>query len=267
MKKIVVKVLRLASTVIVILLPFWPVTENFFPPDAQVDNQFFFTYLLLGLAIVLSGTGLMYFLKRSGSTAGWLFFSIGMIALFPLHLGPPREDALLLTFSAIEKFRYGMLMIAVWLLFFASLKITTGLKTAAVKLLIVFFSVTAVLNIWDNFSSFMFDYQMQQWVNAGHRADEFFKKVNYHEAWRAAARTCLYLLAVCIAFLLLRKSKIRRWQFFLIAGFSLAGIAFCLLFLFNGPGYYFPFMVPAIALAPAYWIGVILLVNKNKNAL
>ena len=40
-------------------------------------------------------------------------------------------------------------------------------------------------------------------------------------------------------------------------------ISFCILFIINGFDHYFPFMVPAIALAPVYWIGITLLSKPN----
>lgn len=264
MKKTGITVLRILATAMVIVLPFWPITEHVFPPETQVNNQTFVTYILLCLVIVLAGVILLFALKKRNSPAGWLLVAIGMVALFPLHLGPPREGAQLLAFSAIEKFRYGMLLLAVVLLFMAGLTLTAGAKITLARLFIVLLSVTVLLNIWDNFSSFMLSDHVQQWVATGKPAGDFFKQFNFHEGWRAAARISLYGCAVCMAFILLRKKEIALWPCIALTMFCLAGISFCILCIVKGFDYYFPFMVPAIALAPAYWIGVALLSNKNR---
>lgn len=263
MKKILTTASQTIVAIILMLLPFFPITENFFPPENQVNNQTFLKYILLCLGIIVIGFGLISFLKKSNPISGWLLFAIGMTAIFPLHLGPPREDALLLIFSSIEKFRYGMLLISVLLLVLAGLKIWEGTKTTLIKITIAFLAITALLNIWDNFSSFMFSSNMQDWVSTGKNADDFFKQFDYNIVWRTMARIFLYISAVLMAFALVRQTKVKKWQFALLTIFCLIGIAFCGLFFVKGFQYYFPFMVPAIALAPSYWIGLALLSNKK----
>ena len=257
--------LLIIATIVLLLLPFSPITENFFPPENQVDEQTFFKYILLCLGIIVIGFGLIYFLKKTNLISGWLLFAIGMTAIFPLHLGPPREDAQLLTFSSIEKFRYGMLLISVLLLVLGGLKILGGEKTTLVKITITILAITALLNIWDNFSSFMFSSKMQDWVSKRKNADDFFKQFDYNVIWRTMSRVSLYISAILIAFVLSTQTKLRIWQFILLTVFCLIGIVFCILFSAKGFQYYFPFMVPAIALAPSYWIGIALLSNKLLN--
>lgn len=263
MKKILTTISRTIAAIILMLLPFFPITENFFPPESQVDNQTFLKYILLCLGIIVIGFGLISLLKKSNSILGWLLFAIGMTAIFPLHLGPPREDAQLLTFSSIEKFRYGMLLISVLLLVLVGLKIWEGTKTTLIKITIAFLIITALLNIWDNFSSFMFSSKMQDWVSTGKNADDFFSQFDYNIVWRTMARVSLYISAIFIALVLVKQTKVRKWQFASLTVFCLIGIGFCGLFFVKGFQYYFPFMVPAIALAPSYWIGLALLSNKN----
>lgn len=255
---------RAIAVIILLVLPFLPITESFFLPENQVNYDTFSQYIVLCVGIIAIGFGLVYFLKKTNSSSGWLFFMIGMIAIFPLHLGAPREDAQLLTFSAIEKFRYGMLLIAVLLLVLGGLKILADFKTTSGKITIAILAITVLLNIWDNFSSFMFSSKMQDWTASGKNADDFTKQFDYNIHWRTIARVLLYISAVLIAFVLTTYTQIRKWQLALLSIFSLVGATFCGLFFIKSDfQYYFPFMVPAIALAPSYWIGIMLLSNKN----
>lgn len=264
MNKFLTITFRTIVSIVLSVLPFFPITENFFPPENQVDNATFGTYVTICLVIVAMGTGLVFYLKKSNSIAGWLLFAIGMTAIFPLHLGPPREDAQLLTFSAIEKFRYAVLLLSVILFLLGGLRILSQNKTTYAKIVMIFLVFTAVVNIWDNYSSLMFSSKMSDWVSAGKNADDFFKQFDYNIFWRTIARVSLYVSAILVAIVLIRQTKVRKWQFALLTIFCLIGIAFCGLFHTKGFDYYFPFMVPAIALAPSYWTGLILLGNKNS---
>ena len=250
------RTLQFIAGCIVLLLPFWPLTENFFPVEAQVDGSTFFLYILLCIGIVLVALGLIYFLKPQKTVAGWLLFAIGMVALFALHLGPPRESPELLPLAYIEKFRYGMLIVAVLLFFAGSYKAVIPAKTLAAKSFVVFLVVSTLANLWDNFSSFMFSNGMQEWVDSGKKAADFFTYYDYAMVWRAVARASLYVAAIWLSLLLTKRSALAKWQFGLLTVFSVVGILFCGLSLLIGPDYYFPFMVPAIALAPSYWIGL-----------
>jgi len=257
------RILQIIAGFILIILPFWPITENLFPPEAQVDNQTFSKYLLLCSIIIVVALGLVYFQKAQKTLAGWLFFAIGMAAIFPLHLGPPRENAELLNFSYIEQFRYGMLTVAILLFFAGSFKAAAPVKTIISKVFIVFFIVATLLNIWDNFSSFMFSTEMHKWVDSGKRADDFFTNYDYNMVWRTWARASLYAAAIWLSLLLVKQVEIRKWQFVILCIFNTIGITFCSMSLLIDAQYYYPFMVPAIALAPSYWIGLMLLCKKT----
>lgn len=266
---------------ILMLLPTWPITENFFPPENQVDDQHFSTYLLLCSLIILFGLGLVFFLKPRKILAGWLLFAVGMTSIFPLHLGPPRENADLLKFSYIEQLRYSMLLFAVLLFFvgcykaagrydgeggFQSMEKTSNpIKFSTIKLFLVFLIVATVLNIWDNYSSLMFSTEMQKWKDNGKDANVFFDSYDYHMLWRTLARVLLYLVAAWLSILLVKRAEIRTWQFIMLMVFNIIGVLLCTMSLLISPQYYFPFMVPAIAMAPAYWIGLMLLCNKQES--
>lgn len=257
------RLLRFIAGFILILLPFWPITENFFPPEAQVNSKTFSTYLLLCCSIIVFTLGLAYYQRPKKIFAGWLLFATGMAVIVPLHLGPPRENAELLQLSYIEQFRYGMLMLAVVLFFAGSFKAAAPVKTLFSKGFIVFLIVATLLNLWDNFSSFMFSADMQKWVDSGKKAEDFFTNFDYNMFWRTWARASLYAAATWLSGLLIKRGKIRKWQFIVLTVFNVIGVTFCSMSLLVSPEYYYPLMVPAIALAPSYWIGLMLIFKKT----
>lgn len=258
------KILRSAAALILILLPFYPITENFFPSERQVNNQIFSTYIFICLTIILFGIVLIFLLKKNGKVWGWLFFGIGLVAMIPLHLGPPRIDATLLTDPGIERFRYGMLMLAILLLFLGGYSILSPVKTLRSKLFLFILIATALLNVWDNYSSFMLSGDMKSWTESGKNANDFSAQFDFHIAWRTAARISLYITAMVLIFELAKKAEIKKWQFVILNIVCLAGIVFCVLCLMSGfQDFYFPFMVPAIALAPVYWAGIASLTYGN----
>ncbi len=257
------KSVQFIAAFILILLPFWPLTENFFPPEAQVSNKTFPVYLLLCSIIIAVALGLIYLQRPKKIVAGWLLFSIGMAVIFPLHLGPPRENATLLQSSHIEQFRYGMLLIAILLFFAGSFKAATPINNLFSKVFIAFLIVATLLNIWDNYSSFMFSTYMQKWVDSGKKAEDFFPNYDYNMFWRTWARASLYVAAIWLSLLLVKQSEIRKWQFAVLSIFNIIGITLCSMSILINAKYYYPFMVPAIALAPSYWIGLMLIGKKT----
>lgn len=190
------KILQVLANFVLILLPFWPITENFFPPEHQVNDKTFWIYILLCIGIIMAALIIVYTQKPVKNLAGWFLFRTGMTAIFALHLGPPRESAELLKFSYIEKFRYAMLLVAVLLFFTGSFRSANFIENPISKIFIIFIFVTAALNIWDNFSSYMFSSKMQGWVDAGKKAKDFFTYFDYNMFWRCLARTLLYVSAI-----------------------------------------------------------------------
>ncbi len=122
------KIFQIVAILILIVLPFLPITENVLAPALQVDNKNFGMYIGISLLIITVGVLLILFLIKKQMTLAWLLLSIGLIAMIPLHLGAPRMGADLLTSSGIEQFRYGILLVATVLLLIAGIKIILPIK-------------------------------------------------------------------------------------------------------------------------------------------
>lgn len=255
---------RTLAVIIIMLLPFLPISESFFEPNTQIDNQTFSTFIAICLAIIFTGFVLTNLLKPRWSPSGILLLLVGFTVIIPLHLGPPRTDESLLTFANIEQFRYGLLLLATVLLFFAGLKILNPIKSIQSRIFFVILIVVTLLNVWDNYSSFMLSTEMKNWVTDGKSPNDFFAQFNFQITGRTLARIGLYLITIVLTFSLLKQLEIRKWQFITLSAFCITGIVFCILCLLNNfENFYFPFMVPAIALAPAYWTGIALLTNRK----
>ena len=262
--KILKTTFRTIVIIILLLLPFVPITENFFAPETQIENQTFLKYILICLGITAVGFGLISFAKKSNSKSGWLLFAIGFVAMIPLHLGQPRMGSDLLTFSSIEQFRYGILIFATTLLFLVGLKIISPLKSVQSKIFLGILIITTLINLWDNYTSFMLGSKLKNWISDGKNADDFFAQFDFQIMWLTFARISLYITAIVLTYISFKNSEIKKWQFALLSIFCLVGIVFCIMCLQTGfQNYYFPFMIPAIALAPSFWIGITLLGNKS----
>jgi|GEM_PF-641734 len=266
------KIFRVLANVILVLLPTFPIMENIYP---VVDNGNFGGYILgclilsavvLILAILINRLGR---LKRQNSPVmmfAWGLIAIGILSMYPLHLGAPREDDSLLAAAGIERFRYAMLLVAVTVFaliclgLFRSLR--PGLRAGDVFFYTALF-ITLLVNLWDNYSSYQLSAQMKEWAATGSNAADFFGQYDFHEGLRTLARVSLYVMSLWIAILAARQQLIRKWEIVLLSLFCITGVVFCILFINLGFAYYFPFMVPAIALAPAYWLGIVLLNKKS----
>lgn len=255
------KVLTIITITILILIPYLPISESILAPSTSVDYSNITFFLLICSCIILFSIGLIFVQKPNVSAAGLILFTTGMAVIFPLHLGPPRENADLLQFALLEKSRYGILTFAVILVMAGTWKSLSKKEIIAVVLI----GITATLNLWDNISSFLFSSQLQQWIDSGQKADEFFQEMDYHLVWRGIARICLYVLSIFMSFQIMKNVKIKKWQFYTVSLFAIIGIAFCTLTITFDPNFYFPFMVPAIAIAPFYWIGLMLLLNRTNS--
>lgn len=259
-------ILRTIAITILLLLPFLPITENIFAPETQIENQTFLKYILICLGIVAVGIGLISAFKKSNSSTAWLLFAIGFVAMIPLHLGQPRMGSDLLTSSGIEKFRYGTLIFATIVLFVAGLKIILPIKSILSKVVLVVLILATLLNLWDNYSSFTLNHEMEKWIANGKNPNDFITQFDFQILWRTLARISLYVIAIMLTYIFQKKSEIKKWQFALLNIFCFVGIVFCIMCLQTGfQNYYFPFMIPAIAFAPSFWLGIALLSNKNAQ--
>ncbi len=267
------KILQIFINIILILIPFFPLTENLFP---KVDNENFTSYLfaciviaisMIAMAIVVFKSNVFATTSNMPAKAGWILFSLGIIVLVPLHMGAPAEGPALLSLAALEKFRYGMLLLAV--IVFAAGIITAFLpqqydSSIAKKAILLPLVAAFLLSAWDYYDSYTFSNQLSTWLNNGKTMDSFYSSFDFHMNWRAAGRILLYLTASWLCIILAGKSVIKTWSAVIICIFSLAGISCCIAAVMISLDFYFPFMVPAIALAPAYWLGIILL-NRVKQ--
>lgn len=264
------KILSVIANALLILLPFYPVTENFL---IRVDNRNFFSYILICICLSALMLLLMLFIGSNFlkhqyglKPTALLLFILGMIVMIPLHLGPPREGETLLEAKNIERFRYSLLIVAVIVLYAAVylfLKTHWQYLKISGKLIVVPLLIGLPILLWDNYDSFSFSSQITGWMKSGKNAKDFFPQYEFHDHWRAVGRIQLYIIAAWLGMLLSAKSFISKWAGIVIAIFSVTGIGFCVAFLIKGPAFYFPFMVPAIAMAPAYWLGVALLNNAR----
>lgn len=268
------KTSRFLANVILILLPFFPILENFFL-SVNPDNfsayllacaiiwvlMLFLAYLILYFSPVPSG---QTNLKISMS----LLFTLGMIVMIPLHMGPPRHDETLLEIATQEQFRYLML-------FFAAVVFAAGIIAAIKPLwtnMLIFEKAILVplitvipIAVWDDYDSGMLSIKLASWIAQGNKAGDFFPNYNFHPDLRATGRILLYVVTSWLTIILCKQKLLNKWVFAILNIYCLAGIVFCVLCVLNGPAYYFPFMVPAVALAPAYWVGLALLQGIYQN--
>lgn len=266
------RILLITASIVLMLLPFWPLTEHLFP---IVDNTNFGYYSLTCLAIFLVAVTLALLLRKYAIPAKadkkllpatCLFFVLGFSAMFALHLGAPALGPDLLALKTIEQARYGMLLLSVLgfaggcFMLLRSVPIKTSLNA---YLFTGFLTIVTIANCWDNISSLMLGSQLTSWVENGKNPVDFFIDLDHHIHWRFFARVSLYITAIWISLFLWKSGLFKIWQTVLLTLFCLTGVGFCILFIINGFDYYFPFMVPAIALAPVYWIGVTLLSKPN----
>lgn len=261
------KILRLILYSILILIPFLPITENIFPN--QIDPSTFSNYLITCLSISGLMLLLMWIAKRNTSKIGFLLFLLGILVMIPLHLGPPREDESILTASYIEKTRYGFLILAVFAFYSAVYlflkKHWTTLKISE-SIILIPLLVSFPILLWDNFRSFMFTEKIKHWIDSGKDSKTFFSEyILSNVIWYATGRILLYISIIGFSVILMHHSFIKKWKGISIGIFGIIGIIFCFIFLSGKPEFYFPFMIPAVVMAPAYWLGLALLSNSFEN--
>lgn len=266
------KILSIIINILLVLIPFLPITENF--TSNPVAPAEFGSYLGICVGIFVLMIFLLFILKKDFLIGTYplkrtaiLLFLVGMIVMIPLHLGPPREDETLFEASHVEKTRYALLILAVLILYFAIFlylkQYWNTLKTSG-KLIVLPLILALPILLWDSGDSFFFTEKIRSWVDSGKDSKTFFveyvvKNVNYY----AAGRILLYISIAWLTIILMHHSFIKKWKGNVIGLFCVIGIIFCFLFLNGNPDFYFPFMVPAIVLAPAYWLGLSLFSEKS----
>lgn len=262
----VLKILRIIAVIVLAIMPFSTVLSGFSP--YWVKEHTFQDFLLASLvfAIVSIFLGLFISKGRMLKNSGFLFFFLGLIIAPPLMIGPPEETQRLLERISEEHFRYGMLLIASLFFgvgFIMILKTLQKEKSNQHKLIYIPLIICFVLLIWDNFTSYNFSAELKDWISEGNRAEDFFPGYDFNVLIRTFGRSLIYILIIWLSVILFKSKLIKKWQAIFLCMFSTIGIIFFFLTNFVGMQFYFPFMVPAIALAPAFWLGLMLIVNKN----
>lgn len=253
------KIIRLLTIIVLVILPYSTVLSNFSPYLTQHSfSDFVIASLVCGTVIAALG----YFISPKTQNTGYSRYGLGLLALGaitgpPLMLGPPELSENLLNRVTEEHFRYGLLLAAT--VIFA---VSGGLLLKSVKahaLLWGLLILSVVLQIWDNYTSYNLSREMNDWVQSGNKAAGFASEYDFHEMIRTFGRTLVYLFIPSLSWLLWKRGILKKWIFVVLTVFCALGVTFFFLFNFVNFAFYSPFMIPAIALAPAYWLGIALL--------
>lgn len=261
------KITKTIALVVLAVMPYSTVLSNFSPYETthtfrdylMASGVFALVSLLLGWLAV--GNHLI-------KNKGFLFFLLGMAVAPPLMLGIPEMGPRLLERATEEHFRYGFLILATLLFtagFYLLLKPTWNSLSNLNKLIIIPFLISVVLMIWDSYSSYHFSDEFKKWITAGNKPETFFQGYNFNELYRTLGRTLVYIIIPWLSIILLHRQQLKKWQVGFLSVFCMAGLVFFFLFNFVDYNFYFPFMIPAIALAPAYWLGLMLLATISKK--
>lgn len=252
------------ALIILLIMPYSTVLSLFSPYETAHTFQEFliasvvFAIVSLLLAWALASNSLF-------KNKGFLFFLLGMLVAPPLMLGIPETSPKLLERVTEEHFRYGLLMLATFVYTIGFLVLLRKIwKELSVtdKLIIIPFVISVVLMFWDNYSSYHFSSQLADWIASGNKVEDFFPNYDFQELYRTLGRSMIYISVPWLSYILFKKQELKKWQMIFLSIFSIFGVAFFFLFNFINFQFYFPFMVPAIALAPAYWLGLMLMLRK-----
>lgn len=262
----ILRITRIIAVILLVVLPFSPVLSNFSP--YWVPGLTFKTYLAACLLFAIISLLLGYFIAESNRlfSAFGIFFFLGMLVAPPLSIGPPELSLKLLELRTEEHFRYGMLLVSS-LVFGIGAFTLVAKKWDALspfhKLIVLPVSACLLLLLWDNFSSYHFSSEMEKWIAMGKTPETFAMEFDFKEFWRLLGRTLLYIINPWLGFIFLGFGWLKKWQAVTLGIFCALGIVFFLLTNFVGMQFYFPFMVPAVALAPSYWLGIMLITKKD----
>jgi len=259
------RILVAIATLLLALLPFFPLPENLMSLQTQVGNENFMSYLITCAGIMGVGVGLALYMKPARDLSGWLLFSIGLLSLVPLHLGPPRTEADLLNFSVIEKFRFASLMVAVLIFVAGGFLLASPLKSNLNKVFAAALAGTLGLGLWDHYSSLRFSDELANWVADGKNAGYFFPQYDFNIVMRTLARTSIYAATILAAWICFKNARIKKWHLALLAIFSLLGIVFGLSYAITEDPVFYILLVPAVVFAPGYWLGMAMLFSKQNQ--
>lgn len=254
------------AVIVLALMPYSTVLSYFSPYETAHSFQ---DYVKAGICFAIISLLLMFIVagRNLFRKEGFFFALLGMMIAPPLMLGIPETSPKLLERTTEEHFRYGLLLLATFTFaigFIFLIKKLWNNIAFGKKLIVVPFIVCVVLMLWDSYSSYNFSFELKKWIASGGKAEDFFPNLNFNELYRTLGRSLLFIIMPWLSFILLSKQEIKKWQVAIVSIFSIAGIVYFFLFNFVDFQFYFPFMIPAISLAPTYWIGLILIM-KNKS--
>lgn len=257
------KIIRTLAILLLVILPYSTVLSNFSPYlTAHSFADFVVASLVYGVLILALG----WFISAQNTRfPGFGLLALGVVISPPLMLGPPELSENLLNRVTEEHFRYGLLMTATVLFAVSGGLLLRKIKGHALLWGLLFLSV--VLQVWDNYTSYHLSKEMNHWIESGKNAAGFITGYPFHETVRTSGRTLIYLLIPAISWILWKKGALKKWILVTLTVFCSAGLVFFFLFNFLGYAFYFPFMIPAVALAPAYWLGIALLDLRDRNRL
>lgn len=253
--------LNVFIVILLVVFPYSTVLTYFSPYLSAHSFQNFvlasvgYGLVFLALAFILSG-------KRQFKNGALIYVAIGAVIAPPLMLGPPEYTNLLQRVTE-EHFRYGLLIFSVILFFLGSLLILKNLPKNT--FLYALLGIITVLGLWDNISSYRFNLAMEDWIESGKKSKDFLLNYDFNELFRTGGRTLLYVFAIVLSYILYKKQQVKKWVWVSLSLFSVLGIVFYFLFNFVSVNFYFPFMIPAIAFAPIYWLGIALLFPEKPE--
>ncbi len=261
------KITKITALAVLVVMPYSTVLSYFSPYET---THSFRDFLVASGVFALISLLLGWFVAGNNfiKSKGFLFFFLGMTVAPPLMLGPPAMGAELLEKTTEEHFRYGLLMLATLLFaagFYLLLKPVWKSLSLFNKLIIIPFVISMAFMIWDSYSSYCFSDELKSWLASGNKPEDFFQGYNFNELYRTLGRTLVYIVIPWLSCILLLKQQLKKWQMVFLSVFCFAGVVFFILFNFINFKFYFPFMIPAIALAPAYWLGLMLLAKKTTG--
>lgn len=260
-------ILQAAAILLLCLSPFAGILIRFAPSGGQYSFAAFliasgvFLTILFILACFVAG-GLPHKSPGKIPPATWLFILTGLIFTIPLNMdAPPFDAALWLQTSDQQQFRF-LLLILAYLVFFAGIlsfawKKRRELPVFFLILLLLAGTYSVVAGIAASLDSLSISGHIRNWIAAGNRTEEFFFHYRPSGIFGMTDRPGTYIAIIILCLAIKYLQLINIWALAGLLLFCLAGIIVSVIFLRTGnPEYYFPFMVPAIALAPAYWLGI-----------
>jgi len=266
------KGLRITAIILLSLLPF----SGVLIPYAPARGMYSFSQFLIASIVFVIGALVPAFLISYTSNrlegerqvqlkrAAWFLLLTGVVFTIPLSMDAPPPADIWLKTGYQEQFRFSMLLLSCLLYFTGAsvlLKCLWKSLPAINKLVLLPLITGVVISVYDFSDLFMVTSRLELWVADGKSLDDFFPQYNFQTILRASGRILLYFTASWLVMMMWKQHTIKKWVALLLGGFCTVGILMCIVFMFLGVSFYFPFMVPAIALAPAYWLGIALL-NK-----